>query len=72
MEKGKDPLFEVKTMAPWDFFSLMVGVVFLGLGFQKRSTKHDTLRPFFRAGGGKVGMYLGFALINRRSREVVL
>jgi hypothetical protein len=22
VEKGKDPLFEFKTMAPWDFFSL--------------------------------------------------
>ncbi len=47
VEKGKGPLFEVKTMVPWDFISLMVGVVFLGLGFHKRSTKHDTLRSFF-------------------------
>jgi hypothetical protein len=59
VEKGKDPLFEFKTMAPWDFFFLAVGVVFLGLGFHKRSTKHDTLRPFFLGGGGEVSMYFG-------------
>ncbi len=52
VEKGKDPLFEFKTMAPWDFFFLAVGVVFFGLGFRKRSTKHDTLRPFFLRGRG--------------------
>ncbi len=72
VEKGKDPLFEFQTMAPWDFFPLVVGVVFWGLGFHKRSTKHDTLRPFFWGGeGGRLVCILGFALIGR-SREVVL
>jgi hypothetical protein len=59
VEKGKEPLFEFKTMAPWDFFSLTVGVGFLGLGFHKRSTKHDTLRSLWGGGGGEVGMYFG-------------